>query len=146
MTELPIKLYDSEGKILAPELPEDDKIKVFGKYNVDKYCVDGAYLEKKLRDGEWFIQTQPNLANGIDDWVSVPWTSLPQIYDAYNSEDDAEAESEYNYLISKFQKEDKILEMRLKQLETEHQAMQTEIDSVSKVIDKNIEGSFKTFA
>ena len=146
MVELPIKLYDSEGKILVPELPEDDKNTVYGKYNVDEHCIDGAYLEQKLRNGEWFIQTQTNKAESDNEWVSVPWTSLPQIYDAYNSEDDAEAESEYNYLIAKFQKEDKLLEMRLKQLETEHQAMQTEMDSITKVIDKNIESSFKTFA
>ena len=146
MSDLEIRLYDSEGKILVTKIPDDDQAIVTGKYNVDPHCIDGAYLEEKLRNGEWFIQTPANIETSDDEWVSVPWTSIPNIYDALNSADDAEAESEYNYLISKFQKEDKILEMRLKQLETEHNAMQTEIDSVKKVIDKNIENSFKTFA
>lgn len=44
------------------------------------------------------------------------------------------------------QQQDKTLELNLKQLDTEQEAIQTEIDSVKKVIDKNIEGSFKTFA
>lgn len=43
------------------------------------------------------------------------------------------------------QQQDKILEMQLKQIDTQHQACQTEIDAVKKVIEKNIEGTFKTF-
>ena len=36
-------------------------------------------------------------------------------------------------------------EVELKQVETQHQAAQVEYESVKKVIDKNIERSFKTF-
>ena len=41
------------------------------------------------------------------------------------------------------QQKDKYFEMMSKQLDTQHQAVQTEIDSVQKVISKNIESSFK---
>ena len=41
--------------------------------------------------------------------------------------------------------QDKNLELRLSQLNTEHSAIQTEMDAVNKVISKNIETSFKTF-
>jgi len=41
--------------------------------------------------------------------------------------------------------EDRRLELELKQLETKHKAVETEIESVKKVIDKNIEMSFKVF-
>ena len=41
---------------------------------------------------------------------------------------------------------DKKLELQLKQLDTEQEAIQTEYDSVKKVIEKNIENTFKTFA
>ncbi len=44
------------------------------------------------------------------------------------------------------QQQDKTLELHLTQLDTEQQAIQTEMDAVKKVIDKNIEESFKTFA
>ncbi len=43
------------------------------------------------------------------------------------------------------QQEDRTLEMKLKQLDTEQEALQTEMESVKKVIDKNIEQTFKTF-
>ena len=48
--------------------------------------------------------------------------------------------------MAKFQKQDKLLEMRLKEIETEHKALETELDSISQVIKDNIDKSFKTFA
>lgn len=44
------------------------------------------------------------------------------------------------------QQQDKKLELQLKQLDTEQQALSTEMEAVKKVIDKNIEQTFKTFA
>jgi len=44
------------------------------------------------------------------------------------------------------QTQDKSLELKMKQLDTEHNAVQTEMEAVQKVLQKNIEGSFKTFA
>jgi len=56
-----------------------------------------------------------------------------------------DAMSQYNQKLAPLQLQDKQLELTLKSLDTEQQAIQTELDAVSKVIDKNIEGSFKTF-
>ena len=42
--------------------------------------------------------------------------------------------------------QDRELELKLKQLDTEHNAVQTEIDAVKAVCKKNVEDSFKTFA
>ena len=44
------------------------------------------------------------------------------------------------------QQEDRTLELELKQLDTEQQALSTEMEAVKKVIDKNIEQTFKTFS
>ena len=41
--------------------------------------------------------------------------------------------------------QDRQLELRLKQLDTEQNALATEIDAVKKVVDDNVEKSFKTF-
>lgn len=51
-----------------------------------------------------------------------------------------------NAKTSTIQEEDRTLELRLRQLDTEQQALSTEMDSVKKVIDKNIESTFKTFS
>ena len=54
--------------------------------------------------------------------------------------------NEINAQTEIIQQQDKTLELHLDQLDTEQQAIQTELDSVKKVIDKNIEETFKTFA
>jgi len=41
--------------------------------------------------------------------------------------------------------QDRALETRLRAVDSEHNAIQTEMDAVKKVIEKNIEGTFKTF-
>lgn len=43
------------------------------------------------------------------------------------------------------QAQDRTLELRMKQLDTEQNALQIEMEAVKKVISKNVEGSFKTF-
>ena len=44
------------------------------------------------------------------------------------------------------QQADKRLEMTLKTIDTQHKAVSTEEEAVKKIIDKNIQSSFKTFA
>ena len=82
-------------------------------------------------------------------------TNTVQDSDAYNN-----ATNKYEYEKAKYdksiddidakiaivQQQDRSLEIKLKQLDTEQEAIQTEMDSVKKVIDKNIESGFKTFA
>jgi len=60
-----------------------------------------------------------------------------------NLEPDSSQSQRLNAQISSIQERDKQLEMESKRIDTQHQAVQTELDSVSKVISKNIESSFK---
>ena len=53
--------------------------------------------------------------------------------------------SDINAKTELIQIEDRTLELRLKKLDTEQNALQTEMDAVKKVISKNVESSFKTF-
>ena len=53
--------------------------------------------------------------------------------------------ADINAKTEKIQEQDRTLELRLKQLDTEQDALQTEMEAVKKVIEKNIESTFKTF-
>lgn len=53
--------------------------------------------------------------------------------------------ADINAKTEKIQQQDRTLELRLRQLDTEQEALQTEMESVKKVIDKNIESTYKTF-
>ena len=71
-----------------------------------------------------------------------------------------DAMNEYNYEIQKYEKtiadinartsiihkEDRTLELRQKQLDTEQNALATEMEAVKKVIKDNVEKTFKTFS
>ena len=54
--------------------------------------------------------------------------------------------ADINAKTSIIQKEDRTLELRLKQLDTEQNALATEMDAVKKVIKDNVEKTFKTFS
>lgn len=62
-----------------------------------------------------------------------------------NLEPDSAAAVQIQTRINAMQSLDKSLELQLRRVDTQQQAVQTEIDAVQKVIDKNIDMSFKTF-
>ena len=63
----------------------------------------------------------------------------------YKKEQYEKTIADINAQTSIIQQEDRTLELRLKQLDTEQNALSTEIDAVSKVVKDNVEDSFKTF-
>ena len=64
-------------------------------------------------------------------------------FDKYTYE---KAISDINSETSGIQSKDKSLELKLKQLDSEHSAISTELEAVKNVITKNIESTFKTFS
>lgn len=94
----------------------------------------------------------PDLGNGTSLTVSAKSIADDAAYeDAYNQYQYEtylyqQQLEEINAQTSIIQAQDKKLELRLKQLDTEHNAINTEIESVSSVIKKNSDDSFKTFA
>ena len=56
-----------------------------------------------------------------------------------------QAINDINSKIEIIQAQDKNLELRLKQLDTEQDAISQEMEAIQKVIDKNTESTFKTF-
>lgn len=64
---------------------------------------------------------------------------------AYDKDQYNKVLNDINTKIAIIQQQDKTLELKLKQCDTEQQAISTEMDAVKKVIDKNVEATFKTF-
>lgn len=76
---------------------------------------------------------------------NVAYTNAMNEYE-YQQNLYAKAVEDINAKTEVIEQEDRTLEMKLKQLDTEQEALQTEMDAVKKVIDKNIEQTFKTFS
>ena len=114
--------------------------------------IDADNLDTGLREGRYEIV----IPTGDDkyqeyDWTTstkyqeYDWTTSTFILDELDTSNDGAAVATYDVESAEAQAKDKTLELKLKNLENEHKAVETEIESVQKVITKNIEGSFKIF-
>ncbi len=113
-------------------------------YLYDDNCTDAQYLQEMLTSGQWLLeQVSTSDESG---WESIVWQGSSSISEVYDTSDDAAAEAEYEAEMTKLEKRDKILELRLEQVETQQSSVEKELESIKQVIDKNIEDSFGTFA
>ena len=111
---------------------------------IDENVVKKEYLQSMLSSGEWYIEQVTNPET--QEWEKLVWQGSNFITEIYDTSDDAAAESEYEADMRELERRDKLLELRLEQVQTEEKAVETEIESVKNIIKKNIETSFKTFA
>ncbi len=149
------RLVSAAGhKILAPSvdaLSDKDK-ELYAKspelFWIDPDVANPDLLEKNLRDGNYVIQVpkkDSKEGSTTTEWEDTAIAGIPFINDTYNKMDDAQAENAYDMIKERIQNQDKKLELKLKQLDTQHKAIETEMQSVEKVIQKNVETTFKTF-
>ena len=109
---------------------------------------DSQWLYNQLESGNAFIaQWKSGVEkDGSDGFSSVSWSSGDaNLLTRQDNSQIAKAEAEYETEMSKIQAKDKRFDLSLKQIDTEHNAVQTQMESVQKVLNKNIERSFKIF-
>lgn len=106
-----------------------------------------------LNSPEWLQQqvTSGNISlfekDETGDFVDVSWTSGDSSIQSKSDDTDmARAEAEYKVKTAEIQTKDKRFDLDLQSINTEHTAIQTEVDSVKKTIEKNIDRSFKIFS
>lgn len=113
--------------------------------NVCNDVLNADVFQNALKNGGLYLE---KLNTTTDQYESKSWQSLDVIQDKMDTSDSsvAIAQSQYEAKSLTIQNQDKMLDLELKQIETQHKAIETEYDSVKKVIDKNIEVSYKIFA
>ena len=114
----------------------------------DDSMSSSEWLQNGITTGTLFLSEYKATggADGTGDYENVSWTSGDSsLQEKTDSSDTAKAEAQYETTMASIQSKDKRFDMELTTINTEHTAIQTEIDSVKKVIDKNIERSFKIF-
>jgi len=94
-------------------------------------AVDTAYTNSDFTYSPIFDETKYN-----DDMNEYEYQTM-----VYNNRLE-----QLNAETSQLQDQDRSLELKLKQLDTERTAIQNEMEAVQKVLQTNIEGSFKTFS
>ena len=135
------KVKDTYGREVVPTLPDPmPEGSTVADYVVEPYCVQADYFETNLKTGNWSLQKFTS-----EGWVDETIEGSVFIYQGVDSGDYAVAAAEYDAKVEKIHKREKQLDMNIQQLAGEQKAIESEIDSVKKVIDKNIDETFKTF-
>ena len=139
-------------------------------YRAEK-SVNGMKIDEAIRKlnplisscKDWDCDENKDLANDVAIVLEtakmslIVWESLKNFYSDYKLPETLhtihidicsynKAISDINAQTEIIQNEDQQLELRLQQLNTEQNAISTEMDSVSKVIEDNVEKTFKVFA
>lgn len=101
------------------------------------------WLQSQITAGNLFLYTADN---STGEYKNVSWTSGDvTLKEESKDTDTAKAEAKYQSTMADISAKDNRFDMQLKNIDTEHTAIQTEVGSVNKVIEKNIEKSFKIF-
>ena len=113
--------------------------KELSKYAIVEYASDGRASSLQLEGS--------SLVYGLDASTVTDDNAYNDAINKYNYDKQVYEKhvQDINAKTEQIQTEDRTLELRLKALDTEQSALQTELESVKKVISKNIEGTFKTF-
>lgn len=146
--------YTSNPSNVNPALTKDPGAtnyysNIFNEIAKNGYNAPG---DDNMQDSEW-LYTQLSAGNlflseydraGVLEQVSFS-SGDASLQTKNDNTEIAKAEAEYKTTMAEIQVKDNRFDLQLKTIDTEHSAIQTEIDSVKKVIDKNIERSFKIF-
>ncbi len=148
--ESPSYQYYKGSEITAAITGGENRVLYYFAGDVDIYKQDSYVGVTLSRDGNNRVQSFNY--QGEDYAISANTVTDDEAYEQAMNEYTYESylyQQEMNNINAKtsiVQVQDRELELKLKQLDTEHNAVQTEIDSVQSVTKKNVEDSFKTFA
>jgi len=98
---------------------------------------NNSFFQSALRNGSFYLyqatnQQEVEQKDGSKvttcDYECVSWSGLSSINDAYDTSDDAAAEADYEAKSLVLSNQDKMLDLELQQIETQHKAIETEYD------------------
>ena len=139
-------LYDKNGTVIARYVV--DPALAMGTSDVNGTTDGPNYLQDCIRNGKYLIQKGEKDTDDGDKfkWKNLSWDCAANIQDSYYQDDDDKAKAKYDRLQGQIQAQDKKLDLELDNIQTQRSAVTSEEESVKKVIDENIEGSFNAFA
>ena len=147
----PINMVSANNKFYY-QVGKDNDARIF-KYNTNEVLNNKIYNDATIRYNQ----------SGDYESISIPELGGKSLAVSSTSKQDTEAYdlamNEYQKKYNEYEKtiaainaktqtiqqQDKTLELRLNQLDTEQDAIGTEMDAVTKVIEKNVQSTFKTF-
>ena len=121
-----------------------DPDRIYNPYSTDPNKLNMG-LFKSLQE-EWKNNEKgmnPGSQKSIVDWRADETETFQQ---RNYTEDDAQVLAKYEHDTAEVQAQDKMLEVQEKNIETQHKAIETELEGIQKLIQQNIEKTFKIFS
>lgn len=115
------------------------------------YLRDNLSLQNAIKRGIVRIYNESDYyqADGVTRNMEAEQINIAgstEFYETYRTDDDAEATAVYETKMAEIQVKEKQLQIDLQQVEVQQKACETEMDSVKKILDKNIDRTFKVFS
>ncbi len=79
-------------------------------------------------------------------WTGAGYKNIKEITEVVDDKAVAVAEAQYNKAMNDIENKDKRFDMELKNIDTEHNALQQEYETIKSVISKNVERTFKIYS
>ena len=143
---------DNEGKEQTYTAEEYEQAKKDGKINEANFKAQPKTTYTGTTNDYTGPQILQGLQNGTMRVMNADQTEEVDVFGGtafsitYDTSDDAAADAEYRTKTAALQVKEKRLQMDLQQIEAQQKACESEMDSVKKVMDKNIEKTFKVFS
>lgn len=124
----------------------DDFIPPVGtfKKSIEDGLRDGTYI--LARTANPFSQETMTIPTLTGLYEAVDWRAMSAISDDLFTADDGDAETKYEHQTAALNQKDKTLTLEMQKIDTDHKAIESEMEAIKKVIQNNAESSFKTFA
>ena len=132
------KIPDNDGKIVNSTVWISNALSK-GLVNIERasYTGDDMSLQDEKNPFKFTL-------NGIS-WAGQIYSSVSEIVEGDNDNAIAQAEAEYQRKNAEINAKDEKYQRKLSLLDSEHNAIQTEYESVKSAMNKNIDRSFKAF-
>ena len=106
-----------------------------------------TYLNNKLQNNDYFVTECESKADSSGyNYTTKMATSIHKIYQVHDDNAENEALVEYETEKSAISAKESKIDVIMQKLETEQEAINTTMESVQKIIQENIEKTFKMFA
>lgn len=113
--------------------------------NSDNKEQSQEYLNAMLQNNMYFI-TEVDTLDGTDfNYATKLATNVSKIFEVYDEDAQNQALSKYEAEKAEINSKEKQVDIRMNKLETEQDAIKTELDSLKKIIDDNVQATFKIF-
>ncbi len=141
-----MKLVTSSGLVVVPSAEDIPEGEDASNYFIFEQARDVETLQQNLTEGNFYLTSDALKDKETGEYIKKSVEQIDYTTKIYDTTDDAVAKAKYDKRMRAAERKDSEFEMRLNQIETEHTALTTELDSLEKVIDNNVESSFKTFS